>query len=500
MGKKLDYVNWEEEFPQVPECVHRAVQDAGDIILQKKQGRKKNRSKRGVILLVACLTLLSGMTVFAASSLWQQRMESMNRKEVEEYYLSIAGSGAPAFRYSRAFFKEEEAEFEQLFVAYEEGGVFPEGCVTMLSERKEYKGRGVGFEPISSTFFLPEERLSEEELLQLVDFYHKADYALQKVVQEEEEMTIEPIAVETEPPVIEEVKKPVIMQEFMPLNDMLEYYQFTISTEEYVQEIAVGTEYMYMGDKKQILRMPVGTDEAECIYTFGEEASLFALDADKEDNLYVSVREYVAETDNYRNRLIKLSADGESILEYDVEAAKYGDEISLNDHIAYKMLPGEDGRLYVKDRWLNRLCVYVFDAAGEFEGVIVDKNIEVHPAGSMCRTEEGSIYVLGMEEIILLDTEHMCVAETYAYTAPEMAAAVDILYPMGADSFYLLSYDGLFVTTLGEGSSTQILAPFELDIFSDGMRRYPVSEDTLVVANYADPGVKVTYLRMVETH
>lgn len=494
MGEKLDKVNWEQEFPQVPECVHRAVLEANEMILQKENKKKRRISGKGVLLLVACTTLLSGMTVFAAGSLWQQRMEAMNREEVEAYFLSIAESGAPAFRYSRGLNSEEQDEFEQLSVAYEEGGIFPEGCVKMLGEVADYKGKGVGYEPVSGTFFLPQEELSAEELLQIVDFYHKAEYSVQKMVTEAEDGIAE-LPVETEAPVsvdskAEVVAEPVLMQDFVALNDKLEYYQFHISSEEYVQEIATGSKYMYIGYKKEIFRMPIGTNEAECIYSFGEEEFLFALDADKEDNLYVSIRERVPETDSYKNRLVKMDSEGKLLMEYDVAAS-----LELSDRYAYKMLPGADGKLYVKDRFASQLYVYIFGADGTFEGTIIDKELEIHAAGSMCQTEDGSLYVLGMEEIIKLDTEGKCVAETYAYNAPEMAAAVDVLYPMDEDSFYLLSYDGLFVTNLGDGSSIRILAPYELDIFSDGMRRYPVSKDTLVVANYADPGVTVTYLR-----
>ena len=133
MGKKIDNVNWEAEFPEVPECVHRAVLEASEMILQKESKKVRRMSRKGILLLAACLTLFSGMTVLAASSLWQQRMEAMNQEEVEAYFLSIAESGAPAFRYSRPMNAEESDLFQLLTVAYEEGGIFPEGCVTMLS-------------------------------------------------------------------------------------------------------------------------------------------------------------------------------------------------------------------------------------------------------------------------------------------------------------------------------------------------------------------------------
>ena len=169
-NRKLENINWEQEFPEVPECVHAAVLQASEMLLLKEQKKVRRMSLKGVWLLAACLTLFSGMTVLAASNLWQQRMEAMNQEEVESYFLSIAESGAPAFRYSRPMNAEESDLFAQLTIAYEEEGIFPEGCVTMLSGNEEYKGKGVGYDIVSGTFFFPE-TLSKEELLLIIDFY-----------------------------------------------------------------------------------------------------------------------------------------------------------------------------------------------------------------------------------------------------------------------------------------------------------------------------------------
>ena len=501
MGKKIDNVNWEAEFPEVPECVHRAVLEASEVILQKEPKKVRRMSRKGILLLAACLTLFSGMTVLAASSLWQQRMEAMNQEEVEAYFLSIAESGAPAFRYSRPMNAEESDLFKQLTVAYEEGGIFPEGCVTMLSEDEKYKGKGVGYDFVSGTFFLPEE-LSEEELLQIIDFYHKADYAVQKVAAqvaagEIEEPQPEEVVEETVE-AVEVVKVPVVMQDFEPLNEAVEYYQFMVPSEEFAQKVAAGTEYLYLGKKQEILRLPLGEETYESIYKFPENQFLFALDADEEDNIYVSIREYVPETDSNINRLVKLSPEGELITEYDVKGAVLSEERSLEISMAIKMLPGEDGRLYVKSMWEGRLLLYVFDESGAFIEVIKDDNVVMHPSGSMCFGEDGMLYALGQDVIAKVDTESKTVVETYDYVVPEMVAAVDLLYPMDEDTFYMLSYDGIFVTTLGEGTSKQILAPYESDVFAEGCKRYAVSKDMMVTVNFMQPDLKVTYFKLVE--
>lgn len=491
-NKRIEDTNWDQEFPQVPECVHEAVESACHMILQKESKKVRRMSKRGILLLAACLTLFSGMTVLAASSLWQQRMEAMNQEEVEAYFLSIAESGAPSFRYSRPMNAEESDLFQQLTVAYEEGGIFPEGCVTMLSGGEKYKGRGIGYHIVSGTFFLPEE-LSEEELLQIIDFYHKADYAVQRVAAkveagEMEEPQSEEI-VEVPAETVEVVKEPVVMQDFEPLNEAVEYYQFMVPSEEFALKVATGMEYMYLGITHEILRLPMGKETAESIYTLPENQFVFALDADQEDNIYVSIREYLPETDTNINKVVKLNSEGELVTEYDT---------GIIGDMAVKMLADEDGKLYVKPMWQKWLLLYVFDENGEFLEMIKDTSVVMHPSGSMCFGEDGMLYVLGQDVIAKVDTENKVVVETYDYQVPEMIAAVDLLYPMDEDTFYMLSYDGIFVTTLGEGTSRQIVAPYESDVFAEGCKRYAVSKDMMVTVNFMQPDLKVTYFRIVE--
>ena len=78
--EKIEAINWDREFPQIPECVHNAIDNAGREILTKRQKKIKHFSKKRTLLLVAVITLLSGMTVFASANLWQQRMLEMNQE------------------------------------------------------------------------------------------------------------------------------------------------------------------------------------------------------------------------------------------------------------------------------------------------------------------------------------------------------------------------------------------------------------------------------------
>lgn len=86
-----------------------------------------------------------------------------------------------SFHYNRPLTETERSRFDTLNQSYEEEGMFPKGALTVLESPEAYKGRGVGFYETRSTFFLPEQELTDEELLQLIDFYHQVNYSLQKV-------------------------------------------------------------------------------------------------------------------------------------------------------------------------------------------------------------------------------------------------------------------------------------------------------------------------------
>ena len=52
-------------------------------------------------------------------------------------------------------------------------GVFPEGALKRIEAASEYNGNGVAFLASRGTFFLPEKALSDEEILQIIDFWEK---------------------------------------------------------------------------------------------------------------------------------------------------------------------------------------------------------------------------------------------------------------------------------------------------------------------------------------
>lgn len=182
-------------FNEVPQVVHNAVLSALDsievgsgeekqMILSpaKEEKRKQHAIWRLPKIAIACLVcfLISGITVSAmhAINLYKQRMEAMNEQLLEEYY-AIAMNGEIT-EHSRALSEEEQARYETLEKEYENNGVFPEKQITYLQDDDVYGGKGIALDGKNRTLFLPEELLSDEELLEIIDFNHKIAYSVQE--------------------------------------------------------------------------------------------------------------------------------------------------------------------------------------------------------------------------------------------------------------------------------------------------------------------------------
>lgn len=491
--RNFEDINFKQEFPETPECVFNAVKNANQYILQKEENKSRNMSKKAILLLAAVFTLFSGMTAFAATTLWQQRMENMNEQEMLKYFYSITASNAPAFRYNREMTADEKQLFEELKVAYETEGKFPEGMLLMLSGAEEYNGKNIGYEPESGTFFLPQENLTVEQMLQIIDFYHKVDYSLQKVSELATEGKTEFDVSDASNNAGTE-----LVNDFQNVNNNVSCYTLQMEGAEMAKEIAAGADFIYLGYEREIRRIAIGERENEIIYKMEENEKLYAIDADKENNIYLSLRKYDADGKNTDSRLLKIDKDGKILTQYAFTDAisKKGKELSnLN---AYKMVEDKEGRLFVKTFWSDKLLLFVFNEDGSFNNTIEEELYEMHPASDMCIGKDGNLYVLGKNEIICIDTEKLEVQTVYTYIDDSMNAAMDIIYPIDEKSMYLLGYDGLYKIGLEDKTVNQLLKPYETSVLQEGMKCYPIDGDVLVVANRQDSGMTLTYFQIIK--
>lgn len=172
----------EQEQMVIPEGLDARVEDALTNLEKSGRGRRHHYSfQRAAILAAACLVLASATVT--ASGLYQARMEGMNHEKLEEYFAQLQGANVSADSYSRPLTESETARLDELRQAYLEEGYFPKKELTLIDSPEKYR-KGVAFYAERSTFFLPETELTDEEMLELIDFREKRDYSLTKISEE----------------------------------------------------------------------------------------------------------------------------------------------------------------------------------------------------------------------------------------------------------------------------------------------------------------------------
>ena len=138
--------------------------------------------KAAAVAIICCLIFGTTVAAMEIINLYRQRMEDMKKQEIEDLYqLAYAGE---ANSLNRSFTPEERERFQALTEEYEKNGQFPRGTLTILSNADSYNGQGVAIDASTRTIYLPEESLSDEELLEIIDFGHKMTYSIYEKNQE----------------------------------------------------------------------------------------------------------------------------------------------------------------------------------------------------------------------------------------------------------------------------------------------------------------------------
>lgn len=118
-----------------------------------------------------------GITGYACVNFVQQRMESMPAEEVEERNNEIQSSDVKADTYSREFSDTEKERYKELLLSYQ-NGVFPEGEIERVEVLEAATKDKIYYVISSGTFLLPDRELTDEEMLEYIDYLHKTNYSL----------------------------------------------------------------------------------------------------------------------------------------------------------------------------------------------------------------------------------------------------------------------------------------------------------------------------------
>ncbi len=173
----------------LPESYEKRIKEVLQNLPEKKMPEKKKRwwiFPKTITMAVMIGVVLVSSGVAAGVRLYQKRLESMKPEQVEEMYSVVQEQQVDADRYSREMSETEEENFRELREKYEKEGLFPKKEIACVETEKDVELGELCYCYENGTFYLPERELSEEELLQIVDFQYKARYSLDKVQEDRE--------------------------------------------------------------------------------------------------------------------------------------------------------------------------------------------------------------------------------------------------------------------------------------------------------------------------
>ena len=181
-----------EKHPVIlPEDYQTMVQEQikkcceGELHMNKKKQRKRKMIAAACVIL--CVGVCGTGGVRAGMNYAKQRAEQTSEKEQEALWTDAAKADADTF--SRELSQKEQKRLNELAEKYQTEGLFPDGSILQISDQSEIVPDQICFLAQASTFYLPEKALSDEQMLELIDFYAKRDYSVTAQGQKEADIT-----------------------------------------------------------------------------------------------------------------------------------------------------------------------------------------------------------------------------------------------------------------------------------------------------------------------
>ncbi|MBP3352684.1 MAG: hypothetical protein J6L65_09820 [Lachnospiraceae bacterium] len=191
----------EENLPQI---IQEKKQEAYDMIYAqvpikstekpmnkttKSKSQLKWRVPKVAAFLLICFLVAGGTTVAAMGIVnrWE-RMKNMDKETVDQLYDELQSSGHLSFQTSRPFTRQEQQRYHDLGKAYENSQIMPDFELPRLANGEEYSGKGIRLQLTEAgeehILYLPETELTDEELLEIIDYKAKLTYALYETKKE----------------------------------------------------------------------------------------------------------------------------------------------------------------------------------------------------------------------------------------------------------------------------------------------------------------------------
>lgn len=458
----------------LPESLEKKIDDV--LISLPKQHRVFRMTWKKSIVFAALIVLMFSLTVTAAASIWQQRMEAMNEQEIKEYFQQLYTRKIGVDNYNRPYMDTEKTRMKELRTSYE-NGKFPDGMLTMIDMPEEYKGEGVAFYGETTTFFFPDKEMSDEELLQIIDFMYKRDYSLQamneKIAAGESDFPEEKIVEEREKDI--EATQSITLQSdavYDPGQELTIPYTGDLE----IRYMAMGQNCIFLTGWDAIHTMKIGSSDSKLFFDdFDVKTDITALYQDKKGDIYIALAERTDEEgysviiagEKYKTSLWILSAEGS--VKKKIDLSSYKEEMC---GIVSRMVVDDKGYIYLRGSGMKDILM-VFNKDGNYVKNItsgLESAYRPHALAGLGIGKDGRVYTqVEMEDgkrhfgigIAAVNLERGIIEDVYLGIVPEETGMLDIIAPGADTDFVFWGYDGIFTYNIGEENAVNILPAYK---------------------------------------
>ncbi|MCX4321110.1 MAG: hypothetical protein OSJ44_15570, partial [Lachnospiraceae bacterium] len=156
--------------------------DVEGFMAQWGRAKKERRGMGKKIMAAAFAVALfcGGKGAYASVNHFLERGSQLTQGEKDAYVEDITNVPANADAFSRELTEAERERREVLMGRYLKEGLFPEEKLQKINSVEELVTDRVCFLPETSTFYLPERELTDEDLLQIIDHDLMVDYSLEQ--------------------------------------------------------------------------------------------------------------------------------------------------------------------------------------------------------------------------------------------------------------------------------------------------------------------------------
>ena len=410
------------------------------------------------------------------------------REKLEEYFAQLQEANVSADTYSRPMTENETARLEELRQAYLEQGYFPKKELTLIDNSEKYK-KGVAFYAERSTFFLPEKELTDEQLLELIDFKEKREYSLAKISEEIEAGSYEYVKTEPEKDAAQQGRaaQQGTSGTVLGADTATQEWQIAYEGDVSIRCAAVAENGLYVGGfttdgQARVEYLSYGSGTPETFFEdFAENGEVYSLCIAPDGSVYAALRG-LASPGAEHGRLpviYHISPEGKLLNSFTVGEREW--------NIVDSMATDAQGRLYMRMRMQeDGSYVRIYSAEGELIGTVADDDsYAVQGAGALGQGKDGKVYAAAQA---VGNTTAGDMAMTLVSVDPEslrfvpvaggenVICSADTIYPWKmvaagvseTADFILWGYNGVETYRLGETEFTRVQENWEMPCGTEG--------------------------------